>query len=136
MEKRKINYFSRQILRKRARILTKLAGLEQDLDTLQNHQPKDWAEVNNDTLERETIMQNVDAALHDDPDRIRENLSRQLYSPVQWVASVQAMGKQGVTRIIEAGPGKVLTGLCKRIDKTLLATAVFDGPSLASALGR
>jgi len=80
------------------------------------------------------VMQNVDAALHDDPDSIRENLGRQLYSPVQWVASVQAMAEQDVTRIIEAGPGKVLTGLCKRIDKTLLATAVFDGPSLASAL--
>ena len=80
------------------------------------------------------VMQNVDAALHDDPDSIRENLSRQLYSPVQWVASVQAMAEQGVTRIIEAGPGKVLTGLCRRIDKTMLATAVFDGASLTSAL--
>ena len=80
------------------------------------------------------VMQNVDATLHDDPHSIRENLSRQLYSPVQWVASVQAMAGQGVTRIIEAGPGKVLTGLCKRIDKTIVATAVFDGPSLTSAL--
>ncbi len=80
------------------------------------------------------VVQNVDATLHDDPDSIRENLSRQLYSPVQWVASVQAMGKQGVTRIIEAGPGKVLTGLSKRIDKMIVASAVFDGPSLASAL--
>jgi [acyl-carrier-protein] S-malonyltransferase len=80
------------------------------------------------------VMQNVDATLHDDPDSIRENLSRQLYSPVQWVASVQAMAEQGVNRIIEAGPGKVLTGLCKRIDKTIVATAVFDGPSLTSAL--
>jgi len=80
------------------------------------------------------VMQNVDATLHDDPDSIRENLSRQLYSPVQWVASVQAMAGLGVTRIIEAGPGKVLTGLCKRIDKTIVATAVFDGPSLISAL--
>ena len=80
------------------------------------------------------VMQNVDATLHDDPDSIRENLGRQLYSPVQWVASVQAMAGLGVTRIIEAGPGKVLTGLCKRIDKTIVATAVFDGPSLMSAL--
>ena len=80
------------------------------------------------------VIQNVDATLRDDPDTIRANLDRQLYSPVQWVASVQAMGKQGVTRIIEAGPGKVLTGLCKRIDKTIAATAVFDGPSLKSAL--
>jgi len=80
------------------------------------------------------VIQNVDATLHDDPDTIRANLDRQLYSPVQWVGSVKAMGKQGVTRIIEAGPGKVLTGLCKRIDKTISAAAVFDGPSLKSAL--
>jgi len=80
------------------------------------------------------VMQNVDAALHDDPDTIRANLDRQLYSPVQWVSSVQAMGRAGVTRIIEAGPGKVLTGLCKRIDKTIAAAAVFDQPSLTAAL--
>ena len=80
------------------------------------------------------VLQNVDAALHDDPDTIRANLDRQLYSPVQWVRSVQAMGRAGVTRIIEAGPGKVLTGLCKRIDKTIAAAAVFDQPSLTTAL--
>jgi [acyl-carrier-protein] S-malonyltransferase len=80
------------------------------------------------------VMQNVDATLHDDPDMIRENLDRQLYSPVQWVGSVQAMGKEGVTRIVEAGPGKVLAGLCKRIDKTISAAAVFDESSLTSAL--
>ena len=80
------------------------------------------------------VIQNVDAALHDDPDTIRANLDRQLYSPVQWVGSVQTMGKQGVTRIIEAGPGKVLTGLCKRIDKLISAAAVFDEASLLSAL--
>ncbi|MEN8205080.1 MAG: ACP S-malonyltransferase [Pseudomonadota bacterium] len=80
------------------------------------------------------VIQNVDATLHDDPDTIRANLDRQLYSPVQWVGSVQAMGKQGVTRIIEAGPGKVLTGLCKRIDKTIAAAAIFDESSLQSAL--
>ena len=80
------------------------------------------------------VIQNVDATLHDDPDTIRINLDRQLYSPVQWVSSVQAMGKEGVTRIIEAGPGKVLTGLCKRIDKSIAAAAVFDESSLTSAL--
>jgi len=82
------------------------------------------------------VIQNVDATLHDDPDTIRANLDRQLYSPVQWVSSVQAMGKQGVTRIIEAGPGKVLTGLCKRIDKTISAAVVLDESSLQSALDR
>ena len=80
------------------------------------------------------VMQNVDALLHDDPGRIRENLNKQLYSPVQWVRSVQAMHGQGVTRIVEAGPGKVLTGLCKRIDKSITAAAVFDQESLVAAL--
>jgi len=61
MEKRKVNYFSRQVLKSRHEILSKLAGLEQDLDQLQHNQPKDWAEVNNDTLERETIMQNINS---------------------------------------------------------------------------
>ena len=59
MEKRKVNYFSRQVLKNRNEILNKLAGLEKDLNELQGSQPKDWAEVNNDTLERETIMQNI-----------------------------------------------------------------------------
>jgi DnaK suppressor protein len=60
MEKRKKDYFSRQVLRSRGQILDKLAGLEKDLVGLQHNQPKDWAEVNNDTLERETIMQTID----------------------------------------------------------------------------
>jgi [acyl-carrier-protein] S-malonyltransferase len=80
------------------------------------------------------VLQNVDALAHADPVTIRENLGKQLYSPVQWVRSVQAMGTQGVTRIIEAGPGKVLAGLCKRIDKSIDAVAVHDTASLDSAL--
>lgn len=82
------------------------------------------------------VIQNVDAARHDQPDAIRENLEKQLYRPVQWVISVQNMGGQGITRIVEAGPGKVLTGLCKRIDKSIAGAAVFDPASLAVALGR
>jgi [acyl-carrier-protein] S-malonyltransferase len=80
------------------------------------------------------VIQNVDAARHEQPDVIRENLEKQLFSPVQWVLSVQNMGDQGVTRIIEAGPGKVLAGLCKRIDKSISNAAVFDPASLAAAL--
>lgn len=80
------------------------------------------------------VIQNVDAALHDQPDVIRENLEKQLYSPVQWVMSVQNMGQQGITRIIEAGPGKVLSGLCKRIDKSIANAAVYDPASLTAAL--
>ncbi len=60
------------------------------------------------------VVQNVDAVLHDQPEMIRDNLGKQLYSPVQWVSSVHAMHAHGVTRMLEAGPGKVLAGLCKR----------------------
>jgi len=80
------------------------------------------------------VIQNVDALAHTDPASIRENLGRQLYSPVQWVRSVQAMGARGVTRIIEAGPGKVLAGLCKRIDKSIDTVALHDTASLDGAL--
>jgi [acyl-carrier-protein] S-malonyltransferase len=80
------------------------------------------------------VLQNVDALAHADPVKIRENLGKQLYSPVQWVRSVQAMRALGVTRIIEAGPGKVLAGLCKRIDKSIDAVAVHDMASLDNAL--
>jgi len=81
------------------------------------------------------VMQNVDAALHEQPDIIRENLAQQLYCPVQWVLSVQHLGRQGVTRIVEAGPGKVLAGLCKRIDKSIANASIFDSASLIAALG-
>ena len=80
------------------------------------------------------VIQNVDAAAHDQPEAIRDNLARQLYSPVQWVQTVQAMGGQGITRIVEAGPGKVLAGLCKRIDKSITTAAAYDPDTLDAAL--
>jgi [acyl-carrier-protein] S-malonyltransferase len=80
------------------------------------------------------VVQNVDAAAHVDPEEIRDNLERQLYSPVQWVRTVQAMAALGITRIIEAGPGKVLAGLNRRIDRNLGHAAVQDPASLDAAL--
>lgn len=80
------------------------------------------------------VIQNVDATAHTDPNTIRANLEKQLYMPVRWVASIETMKQQGITRIIEAGPGKVLTGLCKRIDRSIDGVAVFDPDTLASAL--
>lgn len=70
------------------------------------------------------VVQNVDARVHDNLDAIREALVRQLYLPVQWTGCVQALASQGVSRIAECGPGKVLAGLVKRIDKTLDARAI------------
>ena len=80
------------------------------------------------------VLQNVDALASADPTVIREKLGRQLYTPVQWVRTVQAMGEQGIARIIEAGPGKVLAGLCKRIDKNMAVVAVHDAESMDAAL--
>lgn len=80
------------------------------------------------------VVQNVNVASSDDTEQIRQLLKEQLYSPVRWVESVREMAGRGAQTIIEAGPGKVLTGLCRRIDKNLSALAVFDGASLEKAL--
>ena len=80
------------------------------------------------------VVQNVDAVMQDQPAMIRENLARQLYNPVLWVSSVQAMHAHGIRRMIEAGPGKVLTGLGKRIDKTIAGAPVYDNDTLQAAL--
>ena len=65
------------------------------------------------------VVQNVDAQSYDNLDAIRDALVRQLYLPVQWTGCVQALVASGVGRIGECGPGKVLAGLVKRIDKSL-----------------
>lgn len=70
------------------------------------------------------VVQNVDARINESADAIRDALVRQLYLPVQWTGCVQALAGRGVTRIAECGPGKVLAGLVKRIDKSLDARAL------------
>jgi len=80
------------------------------------------------------VINNVDVTAPSDPDAIRDALVRQLYQPVRWVEVIQAMLGQGVDTIIECGPGKVLVGLNKRIDKTVNHAALTDAGSLASAL--
>lgn len=80
------------------------------------------------------LVNNVDVAVESDPDRIRDALVRQAYSPVRWVEVVFKLKAMGATRIIEFGPGKVLAGLVGRIDKTIPVSAVFDQASLEAAL--
>lgn len=65
------------------------------------------------------VVQNVDATAHDDIAAVRDALVRQLYLPVRWTDCVQSLVANGATRIAECGPGKVLAGLVKRIDKSL-----------------
>ena len=78
------------------------------------------------------VLHNQSAAVATSTAEIIERLTLQLYQPVKWVASVQAMQQQGITGLIECGPGKVLSGLARRIEKSLQAFAVFDAASLAA----
>ncbi|MDH5435646.1 MAG: ACP S-malonyltransferase [Gammaproteobacteria bacterium] len=80
------------------------------------------------------VINNVDVAICDNADAIREALTKQLYSPVRWVETIQKMHADGVDNLIECGPGKVLTGLNKRIEKTMNVFPVYDPESLATAL--
>lgn len=80
------------------------------------------------------VINNVDVATPVEANAIRDALVRQLYQPVRWVEIVQSMAKQGVTQLIECGPGKVLTGLNKRIEKDLQCVAVYDPASFTAVL--
>ena len=80
------------------------------------------------------VVQNVDAKTHGSVEAIRDALVRQLYLPVQWTGCVQALAARGVNRIGECGPGKVLAGLAKRIDKSLEARALGTAADFEAAL--
>ncbi|KQN42798.1 malonyl CoA-ACP transacylase [Serratia sp. Leaf50] len=80
------------------------------------------------------VVNNVDVKVETQAEAIRSALIRQLYNPVRWTESVEYIAQQGVEQLIEVGPGKVLTGLTKRIVDTLTATAVNDTASLTAAL--
>lgn len=80
------------------------------------------------------VVQNVDAEVHEGVQSIRDALVRQLYLPVQWTGCVQALAARGATRVAECGPGKVLAGLVKRIDKALDARAIGSAGEFDSAM--
>ncbi len=82
------------------------------------------------------VVHNVDASPSTDPEAIRRALVRQLHAPVLWVDSVRRMISDGVTLFVEAGPGKVLAGLGRRIDRSVPTLAVHDPESLGQALER
>jgi [acyl-carrier-protein] S-malonyltransferase len=80
------------------------------------------------------VIQNVNAQVAQNVDELVSNLVAQLHQPVRWTGCVQNMAQQGVEVMLECGPGKVLTGLNKRIDKGISAAAINDNASLQSAL--
>ena len=80
------------------------------------------------------VINNVDVKVESAADNIKRALIAQLYSPVRWTETVEEMANQGVTLLVEMGPGKVLTGLTKRIVDTLSGCAVNDKASLDAAL--
>lgn len=80
------------------------------------------------------VVTNVEAAPNADPARIADLLVRQVVAPVRWIECVQAMAAAGVTHLVELGPGKVLSGLVRRIDKSLTVVNVEDPASLDKAL--
>lgn len=80
------------------------------------------------------VVHNVSVTSEKNNDNIKRLLTEQLYSPVRWVETVEYFAAQGVDTLLECGPGKVLAGLTKRIDKSLTGLAVFDHASLEKAI--
>ncbi|MGG7054251.1 ACP S-malonyltransferase [Nitrosomonas sp. ANs5] len=81
------------------------------------------------------VLHNVDVQPHPEATSIREILARQLYCPVRWTETIQAMADQGVTHVVECGPGKILSGLNRRINKNLTTIALSDSGLLQQNAG-
>jgi [acyl-carrier-protein] S-malonyltransferase len=80
------------------------------------------------------VINNVDVRAETEPDAIRDALARQAAQPVRWSETIRSMAAMGVTHVVECGPGKVLTGLTRRIDGALVGLSIGDRASLDAAL--
>jgi [acyl-carrier-protein] S-malonyltransferase len=80
------------------------------------------------------VLNNVDVAVYDDPEKIRDALIRQAFSPVRWIELVMAMAARGLSHVIECGPGKVLVSMTKRISKDIGSGSAHDAASLEQAI--
>lgn len=80
------------------------------------------------------VVHNADVSTHSDPAAIRTALVEQLYRPVRWVETIQILKDKGVQGVVECGPGKVLAGLGKRIDRSLPTQAIHDAASFEAVL--
>ena len=83
---------------------------------------------------KEKVLHNVDAEYSSNTEEIKSKLVDQLHKPVLWTSIVQKMKNSGVEKLIEAGPGKVLAGLTRRIDKSLTGSAIIDAHTLKSTI--
>ena len=81
------------------------------------------------------VINNIDVATVTQADDLRDALYRQAFGPVRWVETIQALKARGLTHVMECGPGKVLSGMVKRIDGELISTTIFDPASLLEAKG-
>lgn len=82
------------------------------------------------TMPASAVISNVDLSIYQSVEQIRTLLQKQLYFPVRWVETIQLMKRQGVETVLECGPGKVLNGLIKRIDKSISVLSINDEASL------
>jgi [acyl-carrier-protein] S-malonyltransferase len=81
------------------------------------------------------LINNIDVAVEMDAGRVRDALYRQAFGPVRWVECMQAIKALGLDTVVECGPGKVLTGMVKRIDAGMIGAALFDPASLIEVKG-
>lgn len=88
-----------------------------------------WLKLNS-KRPKSDVVSNVDLSIYHSGQHIREKLKEQLYSPVRWVETIQLFKNNGIELILECGPGKVLGGLVKRIDRSLNTISVYDTISL------
>lgn len=80
------------------------------------------------------VLNNVDVKSESTPEAIKTALIKQLYSPVRWTETIESLSEQGIEKVVEAGPGKVLQGLLKRINKNITAVSFNDSATLDQAL--
>ena len=80
------------------------------------------------------VLSNVTADIQSDPEQIKKLLVKQISSPVNWTGCIQFIVKKGIKHALEFGPGAVLTGLCRRIDKSLICNSLENPDSLSSAV--
>ena len=81
-----------------------------------------------------TLINNVDVTRPEQPEAIKDALVRQAWHAVRWVEIIQTMKRDGVTHVVECGPGKVLSGLTRRIDRDLVSLSINDPASMQAAL--